>query len=165
MGILLERQEYDSINRRVTQNRRSMPGSSCCRGQNRRSWLHLGESPSAVLASISSGQRKKSRGLIVANGSLLKWRTFAHSVVDCITLQLRPKSKGTRVRGRGYGHVHEDLRVLILFVFVQGLNPVQHGISNMKLLLLMAMLLTLTACQSPGRFQAPQDSDVPIHHD
>ena len=27
---------------------------------------------------------------------------------------------------------------------------------NMKLLLLLALLLTLDACQGPGRFQAPQ---------
>jgi hypothetical protein len=27
---------------------------------------------------------------------------------------------------------------------------------NMKLLLLLALLLTLDACQNPGRFQAPQ---------
>jgi hypothetical protein len=28
--------------------------------------------------------------------------------------------------------------------------------SNMKLLLLLALLLTLDACQNPGRFQGPQ---------
>ena len=31
---------------------------------------------------------------------------------------------------------------------------------NMKLLLLLALLLTLNACQAPGRFQSPQNGPL-----